>query len=58
MSMYILVLAIAIGFPLSGFAQFVDRGEFVEVSKGVKQCRLGCFQRDVRAGESFLARHQ
>jgi hypothetical protein len=38
MSMYILVLAIAIGFPLSGFAQFVDRGEFVEVSKGVKLC--------------------
>ncbi|HSA85309.1 MAG TPA: hypothetical protein VLE46_03940 [Nitrospira sp.] len=38
MSMYILVLAMVIGSPLSGFAQFVDRGEFVEVSKGVKLC--------------------
>jgi len=26
------------GFPLSGFAQFVERGEYVEVSKGVKLC--------------------
>ena len=33
-----LVLALVIGFPLSGFAQFVDRGEYVEVSKGVKLC--------------------
>jgi hypothetical protein len=24
--------------PLSGFAQFVDRGEYVEVAKGVKLC--------------------
>lgn len=38
MSMYLLILAIVIGFPLSGFAQFVDRGEYVEVSKGVKLC--------------------
>jgi len=34
MSRYLLVL----GFPLSGFAQFVDRGEYVVVSKGVKLC--------------------
>jgi hypothetical protein len=38
MSRYLRVLAIVIGFPLSGFAQFVDRGEYVEVSKGVKLC--------------------
>lgn len=38
MSMYVLVLAIVIGSPLLGFAQFVDRGEYVEVSKGVKLC--------------------
>ena len=38
MAMYLLVLAIIIGFPLSGFAQFVDRGGYVEVSKGVKLC--------------------
>lgn len=35
---YPLVLAIVLGFPVSGFAQFVDRGEYVEVSKGVKLC--------------------
>lgn len=38
MSGYLLVLTIVMGFPLSGFAQFVDRGEYVEVSKGVKLC--------------------
>ena len=38
MSRYLLVLTIVMGFPLSGFAQFVDRGEYVEVSKGVKLC--------------------
>ncbi|BFU90736.1 MAG: hypothetical protein NTAFB01_19230 [Nitrospira sp.] len=35
---YLLVLTIVIGFSLSGFTQFVDRGEYVEVSKGVKLC--------------------
>ena len=38
MFMYALVFAIVIGCPLSGFAQFMDRGEYVEVSKGVKRC--------------------
>jgi len=38
MSRYLLVLGIALAFPLSGFAQFVDRGEYVVVSKGVKLC--------------------
>jgi hypothetical protein len=41
MFIYALVLAIVLGFPLSGFAQFVDRGEYVEVSKGVKLCSNG-----------------
>lgn len=35
---HVLVLAIVIGCPLSGFAQFVDRGKYVEVSKGLKLC--------------------
>ena len=35
---HLLVFAIVIGCPLSGFAQFRDRGEYVEVSKGVKLC--------------------
>lgn len=38
MFMYRLVLAIVIGFPLSGFAQFVDKGEYVEVAKGTELC--------------------
>jgi hypothetical protein len=38
MLLYLLVLAIVIGYPLAGFAQFVDRGEFVEVAKGTKLC--------------------
>jgi hypothetical protein len=38
MSGYLLVLTLVMGFPLSGFAQFLDKGEYVEVSKGVKLC--------------------
>ena len=38
MFVYLLVFAIAIGFPLSGFAQFVDKGEYVEVTQGTKPC--------------------
>ena len=38
MCRFLLVLTVVIGFPLSGFAQFVDRGEYVEVSKGVTLC--------------------
>lgn len=38
MCMYLLVFAIVIGFPLSGFAQFVDKGEYVEVAHGTKLC--------------------
>jgi hypothetical protein len=34
----LLVLTIVIGLPLSGFAQFVDTGEYVEVAKGTKLC--------------------
>jgi len=36
--MYLLVLAIILGLPLSGFAQFVDKGQYVVVSKGVRLC--------------------
>lgn len=35
---WLLVLTIIIGLPLSGFAQFVDKGEYVEVAKGTKLC--------------------
>jgi hypothetical protein len=38
MSAYLLVLAIILGLPLSGFSQFIDKGEYVVVSKGVKLC--------------------
>ena len=38
MFMYLLVLPIVMGFPSSSFAQFVDKGEFVEVAKGTKLC--------------------
>lgn len=38
MFVYLLVLAIVIGFPLSAFAQFVDKGEYVVVAKGTKLC--------------------
>lgn len=38
MFLYLWVFAIIIGYPLAGFAQFVDRGEFVEVAKGTKLC--------------------
>ena len=38
MVMFVLVLAILFGVPLSSFAQFVDRGEYIEVAKGMKLC--------------------
>ena len=38
MAKSLLLLAIVLGVPLSGYAQFVDRGEYVLVSKGVKLC--------------------
>ncbi|MDK2745556.1 MAG: hypothetical protein H8K03_14575 [Nitrospira sp.] len=38
MFLYILILGIVIGLPVSAFAQFEDRGEYVEVSRGVKLC--------------------
>lgn len=38
MFVWLLVLAIVTGLPLSAFPQFVDRGEYVEVAKGTKLC--------------------
>ena len=38
MFMYLFVLPIVMGFPHSSFAQFVDKGEYVEVAKGTKLC--------------------
>ncbi|MDH5739895.1 MAG: hypothetical protein OEY77_06175 [Nitrospira sp.] len=38
MFVYLLVLAIVTGLPLSAFPQFVDKGEYVEVAKGTKLC--------------------
>jgi hypothetical protein len=31
-------IGVVFGIPLPGFAQFVDKGEFVEVAKGTKLC--------------------
>lgn len=36
--MYLLVLPIVIGLPASGFAQFIDKGDYVEVKKGTTLC--------------------
>ena len=38
MSLYLLILGIMIGMPVTAFAQFEDRGEYVEVSKGARLC--------------------
>ena len=38
MARFLLVLALVLGVPSSGFAQFVDQGEYVVVSKGVNLC--------------------
>lgn len=38
MLVYLVVLAIVIGFPVSAFPQFMDKGEYVEVAKGTKLC--------------------
>jgi hypothetical protein len=35
---HLLVLTSLIGLPISGFAQFIDKGEYVEVKKGTKLC--------------------
>lgn len=40
MFMYVLILAFVIGSPLSGFAQFVDKGDYVQVSKGARLCSI------------------
>jgi len=38
MFMYLLLLPILIGFPMGGLAQFTDKGDKVEVEKGIKLC--------------------
>lgn len=38
MVLYLLVLPIVLGLPPSSFAQFMDKGEYVEVVKGTKLC--------------------
>lgn len=38
MFMYLLVLPIVIGLPASGFAQFIDKDDYVEVKKGTTLC--------------------
>jgi hypothetical protein len=38
MFMYLLLLPILLGFPTSGFAQFADKGDKVEVGKGTRLC--------------------
>lgn len=48
MVLYLWVLAIVLGYPLAGFAQFVDRGEFVEVVKGTKLCSNAILEQSKR----------
>lgn len=38
MLMSLLLLPILIGFPMSTFAQFIDKGDYVEVKKGTMLC--------------------
>ena len=38
MVMFLFFLLFLIGFPLSAFAQFIDKGDRVEVAKGTKLC--------------------
>lgn len=38
MLVYLFVIAVVIGLSHSAFAQFVDKGEYVEVAKGTKLC--------------------
>lgn len=38
MFLYLLVLLMVVEVPAAVFAQFVDRGEYVEVAKGTKLC--------------------
>ena len=38
MFMYLLALPIVIGLPVSGFSQFIDKGDHVEVKKGTTLC--------------------
>ncbi len=38
MLVYLFVIAVVVEFPHSAFAQFVDKGEYVEVAKGTKLC--------------------
>ena len=40
MFMHVVIVAFVIGLPLSGFAQMVDKGEYVQVSKGVRLCSV------------------
>jgi hypothetical protein len=39
MLVYLFVIAVVIGLSPSAFAQFVDKGEYVEVAKGTRLCR-------------------
>lgn len=38
MVIYVLLLPLLIGFPMSAVAQFIDKGDRVEVAKGTKLC--------------------
>ena len=45
---YLLVLASIMGFPLPGSAQFVDKGDYVEVAKGTELCPGGILDKSKR----------
>ena len=51
---YLLLLLVLIGFPVSGFAQFIDKGDYVEVKKQTKLCSN--LERETKEGAQYPAR--
>ncbi len=51
---YLLLFLVLIGFPVSGFAQFIDKGDYVEVKKQTKLCSN--VERETKEGAEYPAR--
>jgi hypothetical protein len=51
---HLLLLSILIGLPISGFAQFIDKGDYVEVKKGTKLCSN--VERERKKGSQYPGR--
>jgi hypothetical protein len=48
MFLYLLVLVIVVGYPLASFGQVVDKGEYVEMAKGMKLCSNAILEQSKR----------